>query len=143
MEHERKQYPLVHMGVVVQDLDAALKSYEAMPGYQLIKRDDGAAPPEEIFTCGVPFRMNMGAIRAAGMELELIQPLNDCHFMDCLRRRGDHIHHACLRVGPELDDVVARLERAGGKVVIAIRGGENRSAFVEMPAGGMVFELLN
>ena len=77
------------------------------------------------------------------MDFELIQPLNDCYFMDCLRRRGDHIHHACFRVGSELDDVVARLERAGGKVVIAIQGGENRSAFVEMPAGGMVFELLN
>ena len=87
---------LHHTGIVVQDLDAAIASYEAL-GFRDGERHE--IPEQDIVA--VTFRAGPG-------WLELIQPTDpDGPIARYMAKRGEGTHHVAYAV----DDIAAELER--------------------------------
>ena len=78
-------------------------------------------------------------------RLELLEPLSaDSPLARFLEKRGEGIHHVCVRV-PDLDEAVASLRGRGMEIIppeIRVGAGGRRIAFVHpRSTGGVLLEL--
>ena len=123
-----------HLGIAVQDARRRLAFWADALGLEVehVERVDA----EGVRTWFLP---------VGESHIELLEPVgDDGPVARALARRGEGIHHVCLRVG-DLDRTLARLERGGfplaGTVRPAARG--LRAAFVHpKSAGGVLVELV-
>jgi len=84
-----------HIGIVVQDIEAALKVYRDALGLELAKTE--LVPEQQVKIAFLP---------TGESEIELVQPTtDDSGVARYLARRGEGIHHICL----EVDDIEAAL----------------------------------
>ncbi|UCC63247.1 MAG: methylmalonyl-CoA epimerase [Anaerolineae bacterium] len=84
-----------HIGIVVQDIEAALKVYRDALGLELAKVE--SVPEQAVRIVCLP---------AGESEIELVQPTtDDSGIARYLARRGEGVHHICL----EVDDIEASL----------------------------------
>jgi methylmalonyl-CoA/ethylmalonyl-CoA epimerase len=84
-----------HIGIVVQDIEAALKVYRDALGLELDKVE---SVPEQA--------VRIAFLLTGEGEIELVQPTtDDSGIARYLARRGEGIHHICL----EVDDIEASL----------------------------------
>jgi len=84
-----------HIGIVVQDIEAALKVYRDALGLELTKTE--FVPEQQVKIAFLP---------TGESEIELVQPTtDDSGIARYLARRGEGIHHICL----EVDDIEAAL----------------------------------
>jgi methylmalonyl-CoA epimerase len=87
-----------HLGLAVRDLDAAIALYTDLFGLEVERRWVAEAD-----------RMEAATFHVDGMELELMQPLDDDSPIGrFIARRGEGIHHVAYKV----DDVADALRRA-------------------------------
>ncbi len=87
-----------HLGLAVKDLDAAIRLYEDVFGLRVAHRWVAQAD-----------RMEAATFHVGGLEIELMQPLEeDSPIGRFIARRGEGIHHIAYRV----DDVADALHRA-------------------------------
>ena len=84
-----------HIGIVVQDIEAALKVYRDALGLELTRVE---SVPEQA--------VRIAFLLTGEGEIELVQPTtDDSGIARYLARRGEGIHHICL----EVDDIEASL----------------------------------
>jgi methylmalonyl-CoA/ethylmalonyl-CoA epimerase len=126
---------LSHLGLAVRDLDAAIRQYVDVFGFELEHRWVADADG-----------MEAASLRSGEVEVELMQPLGeDTPVGKFLERRGEGLHHVCY----EVDDVAAALahvQRAGLQTVDERprEGGDGRTlvAFVHPKStAGVLTEL--
>jgi methylmalonyl-CoA/ethylmalonyl-CoA epimerase len=123
-----------HVGIVVRDLQEALKAYEAALGLPL--KEVVQVPDQKVAVAFLP---------VGESNVELVQPLaGDTGIAKFLERRGEGIHHICV----EVDDIEATLARLKDHDVPLIdeaprQGAHGRVAFVH-PKGmhGVLIELV-
>ncbi len=122
-----------HVAIAVEDLDAALDFYRDALGLEVADRRE--VPAEGVEIAFLP----MGE-----SEIELLRPLDEDNSIGrFIARRGEGIHHICLRV-EEIEAAVARLEAAGARMATEIRQHPDgtRYAFVHPKSShGVLIEL--
>jgi len=122
-----------HLGIAVNSLAAAKSIYEKL-GLQV--------SPEEVVE-GEQVRLVMVSVGES--RLELLEPLSENSVIArFLAKRGEGLHHVCLRV-PDLDGAVEKLKENGVRLVseeIKVGAGGHRYVFVHpSSAGGVLLEL--
>lgn len=123
-----------HVGIVVHDLDASLKTYCNDLGFRLLQR------------VSIPEQMVEAAFLDAGNgTIELIAPTDESSgTARFLQNRGEGTHHICF----EVDDIAAALETLRGQGLRLIdetprQGVHGLVAFVHPKAThGTMIELL-
>ena len=122
-----------HLGIAVNSLAAAKSIYEKL-GLQV--------SPEEVVE-GEQVRLVMVSVGES--RLELLEPLSENSVIArFLAKRGEGLHHVCLRV-LDLDGAVEKLKENGVRLVseeIKVGAGGHRYVFVHpSSAGGVLLEL--
>ncbi len=122
-----------HVGVAVEDLDAAIALYTKNFGAELTHR----ASNEEL---------DAAFLRAGDAELELLQPRHaDTPVGKFLARRGPGLHHIAVAV-PDIDRAIADARAAGLEMIdqeprVGLHG--TRIAFVHPKSvGGVLTEFV-
>lgn len=124
-----------HVGVAVEDIDAALVLYRDALGMALVHRETVADQGVEAALLDV-----------GDAHIELLQPLGpDTAVGKFLARRGPGLHHVAYRV-PDVEQTLAALTQAGLRLIderarTGIRG--SRVAFVHPAStGGVLTEIV-
>ena len=123
---------LLHVGIVVEDLEAACRALERLTGAPVTARWESDIGVKAAF------------VEAGGARLELVQytgPIVE-RFGPTLARR-DGVHHLCFRVD-DLDEALAAVTARGFRVVpgFPVEGAHGRIAFLELEATtGLITEL--
>ena len=122
-----------HVGVAVNDLDAAVELYQKVFGAELTHR----AANEEL---------TAAFLRAGEAEVELLQPLReDTPVAKFLANRGPGLHHIAVAV-PDIDRAIAEARAEGLEMIdqeprIGLHG--TRIAFVHpRSVGGVLTEFV-
>lgn len=128
-----------HIGVVVKDLDATIKSWSSLLG---IGPWTGVGKSDHVVK---------GASSTVGqVKVELLQPVEggkpypnlvgqQTVWADFLNTQGEGLHHICVRVA-DVDAAVAKLVAEGGEVIVSSPGG---MAYVRIGGpGSIVLELV-
>ena len=97
-----------HIAIVVNDIDAALGVYQDALGLPLEHVED--VPAEAVKVAFLPFSDGNG-------EIELVQPTtNNSGIAKFLAKRGEGIHHICLRV-PDIEAAMAEFSAKGLQII--------------------------
>jgi len=123
-----------HLGVAVRSIETTLRFYRDTLGLT-------PAPPEEVPSEGV----RVAFLPVGETRIELLEALGpDSPIARFIGKRGEGIHHVCLRVD-DIEEAVAALSRAGAEVIppaIRTGAGGRRIAFVHpRSTGGVLLEL--
>jgi len=127
----------VHLGIVVKDLDAAVKS-SVMIGAKLMGERIEAAPPESAD------RVLMQFVKLGDTELEFFQPVYGRNMIsEFLEKHGEGVHHLAYEVG-SFEAEISRLRQSGINSILVMKGKNGRSFcfFDSGNLGGMVIELM-
>ena len=124
-----------HVGVAVDDLEAAIEMYTKHFGAELVKR---AANEKD--------GLSAAFLRAGEAEVELLQPLReDTPVGKFLAKRGPGLHHIAIAV-PDIDAAIAKARAQGMEMIdqeprIGLHG--TRIAFIHpKSAGGVLTEFV-
>jgi methylmalonyl-CoA epimerase len=128
-------YKIDHLGIAVKSLEAAKAIYEKL-GLTVLPEE--AVEQEQVRLVMVP----VGESR-----LELLEATSaDSTIGKFIAKRGEGLHHVCLRV-PDLAAAVECLKKDGVRLVseeIKIGAGGHRYVFVHpSSAGGVLLELVD
>jgi methylmalonyl-CoA epimerase len=123
-----------HIGIVVHDLEEALKVYHTGLGLHL--KEVLEVPDQEVEVAFLPLGES---------NLELVQPTSDgTGIAKFLERRGEGIHHICIEV-QDIEGALARLKAHGIQLIDEKprQGAHGQVAFVH-PKGahGVLIELV-
>ncbi len=123
-----------HLGVAVRSIEQTLKFYRDTLGLT-------PSTPEVVASEGV----RVSFLPVGESRIELLEALGpDSPVARFIDKRGEGIHHICLRVA-DLGEAVAELERKGAQIVppaIRTGAGGRRIAFVHpRSTGGVLVEL--
>lgn len=126
---------LDHLGVAVKSLDASLRFYRDVLGFEVASREE--VPAEKVRLAMLP----LGETR-----VELLEATSDdSAIARFVAKHGEGLHHIAVRV-PDLNAAVARLKAAGSRLVSETPGvgaGGHRYIFVHPQAtGGVLLELV-
>jgi hypothetical protein len=102
-----------HLGIVLEDLEKAVRIYEEELGYGPFEFQNGEFFNDKIVNgvtgCGLPIATAI--YRGDGYEIELIQPTGPSIYMDHLKEKGPGVHHVVLKTEESYKDVVSMAER--------------------------------
>ena len=123
-----------HIGIVVRDIEAALKVYQAALDLPLLGIQD--LTDQQVRVAFLP---------VGESNIELVQPTSDdSGVAKYLAKRGEGIHHICIRV-EEIEATLARLEAHDVQLIDREprQGAYGRIAFVHpKEAHGVLIELI-
>lgn len=138
------------IGLIVRDLDAAVRRYWEMLGIG----------PWKVYTYGPPlvpsmtyrgrvqsYQMRLAFTQVGNLQLELIQPLSgESIYTEHLERNGEGMHHVGVFV-PSLDEAISEATRQGYMVIQSGRGygrwGDGGYAYLDTEEPlGMILELI-
>jgi len=127
-------FTIDHLGIAVKSLAAAKAIYEKL-GLKVL--------PEEVVE-GEQVRLVM--VPVGESRLELLEPTSEnSTIAKFIAKRGEGLHHVCLRV-PNLAKAVEVLKKDGVRLVseqIKVGAGGHRYVFVHpSSAGGVLLELV-
>jgi methylmalonyl-CoA epimerase len=127
-------FKIDHLGIAVKSLTAAKSIYEKLG---LTVSPEETVPQEQVRLVMVP----VGESR-----LELLEATSeDSTIARFIAKRGEGLHHVCLRV-PDLIAAVARLKKDGVRLVsddIKVGAGGHQYVFVHPSStGGVLLELV-
>ena len=128
-------FQIDHLGIAVKSLTTAKSIYE--------KLGLTVSPEETVATEKVRLVM----VPVGGSRLELLEATSDdSTIAKFIAKRGEGLHHVCMRV-PDLAAAVAKLKREGVRLVseeIKIGAGGHRYVFVHpQSTGGVLLELVD
>jgi methylmalonyl-CoA epimerase len=128
-------FALDHLGIAVKSLAAAKSVYEKL-GLSISAEETVAA--EKVRLVMVP---------VGDTRLELLEPLtSDSVIAKFIEKRGEGLHHICMRV-PDLAAAVKKLKSENVRLVseeIKIGAGGHRYVFVHPSStGGVLLELVD
>ena len=124
-----------HLGIAVKSLEKSLVFYRDILGLPV----EG---PEEVATEGV----RIAFLPLGESVIELLEPMQpDSSVARFLAKRGEGIHHVCLRVA-RIEESLASLRRKGAEIIEPaprIGAGGRRVAFIHpRSTGGVLLELV-
>ena len=127
-------FTIDHLGIAVKSLAAAKGIYEKL-GLEL--------SPEEVVEHE---KVRLVMVPLGESRLELLEPTSqDSTIAKFLAKRGEGLHHVCLRV-PDLSAAVEKLKQEGVRLVseeIRTGAGGHRYIFVHPAStGGVLLELV-
>lgn len=127
-------FTIDHLGIAVKSLTTAKAIYEKL-GLTVSPEETVAA--EQVKLVMVP---------AGESRLELLEPTSEnSPIAKFIAKRGEGLHHVCLRV-PDLAAAVERLKKDGVRLVseqVKVGAGGHRYVFVHpASAGGVLLELV-
>jgi LAO/AO transport system kinase len=129
-----EMFKIDHLGIAVKSLAAAKAIYQKL----------GLSVSEEETVAREQVRLAMVPVGESRIEL-LEATAEDSTIARFIAKRGEGLHHVCLRV-PDLTAAVARLKSGGVRLVseeIGIGAGGHRYVFVHpASAGGVLLELV-
>lgn len=130
----KTDFALDHLGIAVNSLKSAKAIYEKL-GLSLSAEETVEA--EKVRLVMVPLE---------GTRIELLEPTSEESVIArFIAKRGEGLHHICLRV-PDLVASVSKLQQEGVRLVsneIKIGAGGHRYVFVHpSSAGGVLIELV-
>lgn len=133
-EGDRVTFSIDHIGIAVKSLAAAKGIYEKL---------GLSVSPEETVD---QEKVRLVMVPVGESRLELLEPTSeDSTIAKFLAKRGEGLHHVCLRV-PDLTAAVERLKKDGVRLVseeIKLGAGGHRYVFVHpASAGGVLLELV-
>jgi methylmalonyl-CoA epimerase len=128
------EFGIDHLGIAVKSLTAAKGIYEKL-GMKV-------SPEESV----EHEKVRVVMIPAGESRLELLEATSDeSTIAKFIAKRGEGLHHVCLRV-PNLESAVEKLQKDGVRLVsneIKIGAGGHRYIFVHpQSAGGVLLELV-
>jgi len=128
------EFGIDHLGIAVKSLAAAKATYEKLGLY--------AASEETV----EQEKVRVAMLPVGESRMELMEPTSDDSTVArFIAKRGEGLHHVCLRV-PDLSAAVARLKAEGVRLVseeIKAGAGGYRYIFVHpQSAGGVLLELV-
>ena len=95
-----------HIGVVVNDIEEALKVYQQALGLSLARIQE--RPDQAVTIAFLP---------TGESEIELVQPVtSDSGVAKFLQKRGEGIHHLCLEVD-DIEEALAKLREKGLQLI--------------------------
>ncbi|MBQ3406494.1 MAG: VOC family protein [Lachnospiraceae bacterium] len=108
---------IFHLGVVVRDLDKAVKIYTEELGYGPFEIADGSFFDDKIINgeIGPGLPMKTATYRSDTYEIELIEPTGPSIYMDFLKEKGPGIHHVILKTDEKYADVLEMAQRVSGR----------------------------
>jgi methylmalonyl-CoA epimerase len=123
-----------HLGIAVKSLAAAKGIYEKL---------GLSVSPEETVE---QEKVRLVMVPVGESRLELLEPTSeDSTIAKFIAKRGEGLHHVCMRV-PDLAAAVAKLKRDGVRLVsedIKVGAGGHRYVFIHpASAGGVLLELV-
>lgn len=123
-----------HIGIVVADINAALKVYRDALGLTLTKTETVAEQGVKI-----------AFLPTGESEIELVEPTSsDSGIARFLNKRGEGIHHICLEVN-DIQDTLAQMAAQGMALIDEtprVGSGGQKYAFVHpKSAHGVLIEL--
>lgn len=127
-------FQIDHLGIAVKSLASAKSIYEKL----------GLAVSQEEVVAHEKVRLVM--VPVGESRLELLEPTSDdSTIAKFLSKRGEGLHHVCMKV-PDLAAAVAKLKREGVRLVsdeIKTGAGGHRYVFVHpASASGVLLELV-
>jgi methylmalonyl-CoA epimerase len=127
-------FTIDHLGIAVKSLAAARGIYEKL---------GLSVSPEETVE---QEKVRLVMVPVGESRLELLEPTSeDSTIAKFIAKRGEGLHHVCMRV-PDLAAAVARLKNDGIRLVseeIKVGAGGHRYVFVHpSSAGGVLLELV-
>jgi methylmalonyl-CoA epimerase len=127
-------FSIDHLGIAVKSLATARQIYE--------KLGLSVSPQETV----EQERVRLVMVPVGESRLELLEPTSeDSTIAKFLAKRGEGLHHVCLKV-PDLASVVETLKNDGVRLVseeIKVGAGGHRYVFVHpASAGGVLLELV-
>lgn len=127
-------FQIDHLGIAVKSLDAAKTIYQKL-GLHISAEE--TVPAEQV-------RLVMVAVGQS--RLELLEPTSETSTIaKFIAKRGEGLHHVCLRV-PDLAVAVERLKKEGVRLVseeIKAGAGGHQYVFVHPSStGGVLLELV-
>ena len=128
------EFHIDHLGIAVKSLAAAKSIYEKL-GMDLLPEEN--VEQEKVRVVMIP---------VGDSRLELLEATSeDSTIARFIAKRGEGLHHICLRV-PDLGAAVEKLQKDGVRLVsneIKIGAGGHRYIFVHpQSAGGVLLELV-
>lgn len=128
------EFSIDHLGIAVKSLAAAKTIYETL---------GLTVSPEEIVE---QEKVRLVMVHVGESRLELLEATSDDSTVaKYIAKRGEGLHHICMRV-PDLASVVAKLQDDGVRLVsneIKIGAGGHRYVFVHpQSTGGVLLELV-
>ena len=128
-------YSLDHLGIAVKSLAAAKSVYEKL-GLSISAEETVAAE-----------KVRLVMVLVGDTRLELLEPVtSDSAIAKFIEKRGEGLHHVCMRV-PDLAAAVKKLKSENVRLVseeIKIGAGGHRYVFVHpSSAGGVLLELVD
>jgi methylmalonyl-CoA epimerase len=126
---------LDHLGVAVRSVAAASKFYEQTLGLKVTGYEN---IPQE--------KANVAFVPVGQSRIELLEPTEaDSPIGRFLAKRGEGLHHICLRV-PDLAAAIVRLRESGARLIESEPGagaGGHQYVFVHPHStGGVLLELV-
>ena len=127
-------FQIDHLGIAVKSLAAAKGIYEKL---------GLSVSPEEVVE---QEKVRLVMVPVGESRLELLEPTSeDSTIAKFIAKRGEGLHHVCMRV-PDLKAAVEKLKREGVRLVsdeIKTGAGGHRYVFVHpASAGGVLLELV-
>ncbi|MFZ3339512.1 MAG: methylmalonyl-CoA epimerase [Terriglobales bacterium] len=127
-------FAIDHIGIAVKSLATARRIYEKIG---LSISEEETVPQEKVRVVMVP---------VGDTRLELLEATSDdSTIAKFVAKRGEGLHHVCMRV-PDLAEVVAKLKQDGVRLVseeIKTGAGGHRYVFIHpQSAGGVLLELV-
>lgn len=143
---EKKFGRMIHLGIVVEDIHAAMEIYEKEFGITPWEYNDHS----EFFwdklvngKTGVDFASAI--YRGGDYEIELIAPVGPSVFADWLEQHGPGLHHVKLETEETYADVLAMAERISGRkpyLEIKLQDGTPIVAYADMQKeAGLLLEI--
>jgi len=128
------EFGIDHLGIAVKSLAAAKGIYEKLG---LVISPEETVPHERVRVVMVP---------VGDTRLELLESTSDdSAIAKFIAKRGEGVHHICMRV-PDLELTVTKLKKDGVRLVsneIKTGAGGHRYIFIHpQSAGGVLLELV-
>ncbi len=136
---------LHHVGMVVRDRDATIRSYRESMGITTFFTLDFPMPHALVHGRPTPFELRVGLAWLGNTLLELLQPLDRVspHF-HFLEERGEGLHHLGFLV-PNVNDSMAKMQEKGLRLLLESTDStlDSKTVYLEGTGlGGVVVEFL-
>ena len=134
-----------HNGVLTPDIDKTIEFFCASSGIPLEKWaiSDMEFPQSNVLV-GKGGKLRRASAFVGDVVIELIQPLDGTSYhADALSKRGSGFHHNAYICENDYDEVIDSMIASGGRIVWAVKNGNDHACYIEAPDGGTVLEIIN
>jgi len=106
---------VLQVGIVVRDLEKSLKTYTEVFGigpWELYTMDKNTLRDTRLYCKPAEFSMKVAFHDIGGVQLELIEPLDESIYTEFLRDHGEGIHHIAVASG-DYSETIAQMKNHG------------------------------